>query len=444
MALPALRYGVATSAYQIEGAVDADGRGLSTWDEFCTRPDAIVDGTDARVACDSYHRFADDLALLVGLGVDAYRFSIAWPRVQPSGVGPANPAGLDHYEGMVDRLLDRGIRPMPTLFHWDLPLALEEAGGWPSRDTALRFVDYAQLVVERLGDRVTTWATINEPWCTAFLGYAAGVFAPGRREPAAAMTAAHHLLLGHALAAHALRGAGGEVGIVLNLTSVRTGPGGDDRATDLVDALQNRLWLDPLATGSYPDVLHVDGVLDGDLAQIEGSADWVGINYYTPFRIGPPAGDVAAVGQDLDAFPGAPPFSFAPRPPLTAMGWEVDSSGLEEVLRNAARQLPGIPLRVTENGASFPDQQLAADGSVTDQDRIGYLRSHLDAVDRVRADGVPVLDYVAWSLLDNFEWAQGFTQTFGLVSVEPGTLRRVPKSSYHWYADHIAAARLSP
>jgi beta-glucosidase len=435
-------YGVATSAYQVEGAVAEDGRGPSTWDEFCTRPGAIVDGSDARVACDSYHRFEQDLELLVGLGVSAYRFSVAWPRVQPTGSGPGVAAGLDHYDAMVDRLLAKGIRPFPTLFHWDLPLALEQAGGWPVRETALRFVDYALLVTERLGDRVSTWATMNEPWCTAFLGYAAGVFAPGRREPAAALDAAHHLLLGHALAGAAIRDQlpGAQVGIVLNLTSVRSEPGGDPGAVDVVDALQNRFWLDALAEGSYPAVLPVPAAVgDADLEQIRGSADWLGVNYYTPFRIGPAAPASGAVGQDTDAFPGAPEFSFSPRPPLTTMGWEVDASGLGETLQRAARRLPGVPLRVTENGAACPDLE-----GVPDHDRIAYLQAHLDAVYVAVAAGVPVRDYFAWSLLDNFEWAQGWTQTFGLVAVEPRTLRRVPKASYHWYAEHIAAQRVSP
>jgi beta-glucosidase len=436
-------YGVATSAYQIEGAVDVDGRGPSTWDEFCTRAGAIVDGSDARVACDSYHRFDEDLALLEGLGVTAYRFSVAWPRVQPTGRGPANPAGLAYYDRMVDGLLDKGIRPFPTLFHWDLPLALEDEGGWPARDTALRFVDYALLVTDRLGDRVPTWATLNEPWCTAFLGHAAGVFAPGRREPAAAFDAAHHLLLGHALAAAAIREQrpGAEVGLVLNLNPVRREPDGDPVAVEVVDAVQNRLWVDALADGRYPAVLPVPGAARaGDLELVRGSADWVGVNYYTPFRIGAPAPATDAVGQDVDAYPGAPDFSFAPRPPLTSMGWEVDASGLEEVLHETARRLPGVPLRVTENGAAFRDP-----AGVPDEDRIGYLASHLEAVDRAVAAGVPVHDYFAWSLLDNFEWAQGWTQTFGLVAVEPETLRRVPKASYGWYADHIAKRRpLSP
>jgi beta-glucosidase len=434
-------FGVATSAYQIEGAVDEDGRGPSTWDEFCTRPDAVIDGSDGRVACDSYRRVNEDLALLVDLGVDAYRFSVAWPRIQPTGRGPANQDGLDHYDVLVDRLLAKGIRPFPTLFHWDLPLPLEETGGWPSRDTAMRFVDYALLVTDRLGDRVPTWATMNEPWCTAFLGHAAGVHAPGGRDARRAFDAAHHLLLGHGLAAAAIRAQrpGSDVGIVLNLTAVRPEPGGDPRAVDIVDAVQNRLWVDALTEGTYPDVLPLLAGRERDLERVRGSADWIGINYYTPFRIGPPVAEVGvAVGQDVDAYPGAPDFSFCPRPPLTTMGWEVDPTGLEEVLRSTAQRAPGIPLRVTENGGAFPDAP-----GVDDQDRIGYLRDHLAAVERVRVDGVPVLDYFAWSLLDNFEWAQGYTQRFGLVAVEPTTLRRVPKASYRWYAEHIAGTHIS-
>jgi beta-glucosidase len=422
------RFGVATSAYQVEGAVETDGRGPSTWDEFCTRPGAVLDGTDGRVACDSYHRFDDDLALLEQLGVGAYRFSVAWPRVQPAGSGPVNAPGLAYYERVVDALLGKGIAPFPTLYHWDLPLPLEQAGGWPSRDTAARFADYAMTVVDRLADRVSCWATLNEPWCTAMLGYAAGVFAPGEHDATRAYDAAHHLLLGHAWAAEAVRSAhaGQQIGLALNLTTVRTDPGGDPAASDIVDAWQNRLWLDALLDGRYPEVLGSPAALrDGDLEAVRGSADWLGINYYTPFRIGPPVAAGTGVGQDVDAFPGAPPFAFAPRPPLTTMGWEVDPQGLVDVLRATAARAPGMPLRVTENGGAF----------VEDSDRIAYLEGHLAALGRSDVD---VEDYFAWSLLDNFEWAQGYTQQFGLVAVEPGTLRRLPKDSFHWYADYIA------
>ena len=421
-------YGVATSAFQIEGAVDADGRGPSTWDEFCTRPGAIKDGTDAVIACDSYHRFDEDLALLVDLGVDAYRFSIAWPRIQPTGRGPVNEPGLAYYDRIVDALLDRDIRPFPTLFHWDLPLALEQAGGWPARDTAYRFVEYAQLVTERLSDRITTWATHNEPWCTAMLGHAAGVFAPGNRDRDKAYDAAHHLLLSHAMTKQALPDL--NLGIVLNLTVVRTERDGDPGAADVVDAWQNRLWLDALADGRYPAVLgDPEALEDGDLEAIEGSADWLGINYYTPFRIGPVTAASDAVGQDVDAFPGSPPFAFAPRGPVTTMGWEVDPTGLAETIRMTAGRLPDLPLRITENGIATSD----------DEERIAYLKGHLAAVEQVQDEGIDVRDYFAWSLLDNFEWAQGWTQDFGLVAVDRATLERTPKPSFHWYREHIAA-----
>jgi beta-glucosidase len=447
--LPPLGYGTATSAYQVEGAVDEDGRGRSVWDVFTRQPGAVKDGSTAAVACDSYHRLSDDLALLAELGVSAYRFSVAWPRIQPTGRGPAEPCGLDYYERMVDGLLGLGIRPFPTLYHWDLPQPLEDAGGWPSRDTALRFAEYAGIVADRLGDRVSVWSTHNEPWCTAFLGYAAGVFAPGRTDPPAAYATAHHLLLSHALARQALAAAvpEAEVGIVLNLAPVWLEPDGDPAAAAHVDAVQNGLWLDALARGAYPEQLastaltSPDVVLARDLDVIRGSADWVGVNYYTPFRVGAASSGGSGVGQDVEAYPGAPDFAFEPRPPLTTMGWEVDATGLEEVLLRVAGELPGVPLRVTENGAAFPDDVRDADGRVDDADRIDYLREHLGAVDRARAAGAPVLDYFAWSLLDNFEWAQGYTQTFGLVSVDPATQDRTPKRSFSWYAAYISAGR---
>jgi beta-glucosidase len=448
--LSPLGFGAATSAYQVEGAVAEDGRGPSVWDVFTARAGTVKDGSDGSTACDSYHRFGDDLALLVELGVSAYRFSVAWPRIQPEGRGAVEPRGLDYYDAVVDGLLGRGIRPFPTLYHWDLPQPLEDAGGWPSRDTALRFADYAGLVAERLGDRVRTWSTHNEPWCTAFLGYAAGVFAPGRREPAAAYASAHHLLLSHAIGRDAIRAVtpAADVGIVLNLAPVHAEPDGDPVAAAHVDALQNRLWLDPLARGSYPTDLTVpalspapDGVLlPGDLERIRGSADWVGVNYYTPFRVAAAAAGTGGVGQDGAAYPGAPDFAFRPRPPLTTMGWEVDPSGLEAVLLRVAAQLPGTALRVTENGAAFADDVRGPDGRVEDADRLAYLHGHVAAVRSARDAGAPVLDYFAWSLLDNFEWAQGYTQTFGLVSVDRDTQARLPKRSFSWYAALAAAA----
>ena len=445
MSLPPLGYGVATASYQVEGSTHADGRGPSIWDVFAARPGTVADGSDGSTACDSYRRWEEDLDLVRDLGVGSYRFSVAWPRVQPTGRGPANAPGLDHYDRMVDGMLARGLRPLPTLYHWDLPQALEEDGGWLARGTAERFAEYASLVAERLGDRVEVWATLNEPWCSAFLGYAAGVHAPGRREGTRAFAAAHHLLLAHALGAQAVRAArsSADVGIVLNLALARPEEGADPDAVAYVDAVQNGLWLEPLVHGrlAAPVAAHYDGVVaDGDLEAVRGSAAWIGVNYYTPFRIAPARGAAGAVGQDTAAYPGAPAFSFAPRGPVTAMGWEVDASGLEEVLLDTARRAPGVPLRVTENGAAYADDVRAPDGSVDDQDRIAYYRDHLAAVERARAAGAPVLDYVAWTLLDNFEWAEGYRKTFGLVEVEPGTQDRRPKASYAWYAEHVRAA----
>ena len=443
--LPPLGLGTATSAYQIEGAVDADGRGPSIWDTFCAREGTVLDGSSGAVACRSYERWEEDLDLVAGLGIGSYRFSVAWPRVQPQGSGAAEPRGLDHYDRVVDGLLARGIRPAPTLYHWDLPQPLEDAGGWPVRDTALRFADYALLVAERLGDRVDLWTTLNEPWCSAFLGYAAGVHAPGRREPEAAMAAAHHLLLGHGLAARALREQqpGLDVGIVLNLAPVRPEPDTPEGVADLVDAIQNGLWLGALVDGAYPALLTErssglrEVVQDGDLEAVRGSADWLGVNYYTPLRPGPPGGGTG-VGQAADAYPYTRDFGFHPRPPHTAMHWEVDGTGLEDVLTTVHASAPDLPLRVTENGASFPDATRDDAGVVVDEDRITYLREHLAAVDRVRAAGVPVHDYFAWSLLDNFEWGEGYTQTFGLVSVDAETGTRTPKASYAWFREHAA------
>jgi beta-glucosidase len=444
-----LEFGVATSAYQIEGAVDADGRGPSIWDTFTAQPDAVIDGSDGSVACRSYERFDDDVALLADLGVHVYRFSIAWPRIVPTGSGRVEPRGLDYYERIVDSLLRRGIRPLPTLYHWDLPQPLEDAGGWPARDTAERFAEYAAAVHDRFGDRVSQWATLNEPWCTAFLGYAAGAHAPGRREPDAAYRSMHHLLLAHALAAPLL---GSDTGIVLNLAPIW--PVSEEYATAarIIDAIRNRGWLDPLLDGRYPaDLLDVAPVLtdpelvrDGDLAKIHGSAAWLGVNYYTPERIGAPADDPVGVGQDSSAYPYAPTHGFHPRPPHTAMGWEVEPAGLESLLVELADRAPHLPLAVTENGVAYDDHHVESDGTVDDGDRIAYFADHLAAVDRARAAGADVRTYIAWSLLDNFEWAEGYTKLFGLVAVDPATARRTPKRSFAWYAEHIRRAGERP
>jgi beta-glucosidase len=434
----ALLLGVATASFQIEGAATADGRGPSIWDTFCARPGAIVDGSNGDVACGSYERTEEDLDLVRDLGVDIYRFSVAWPRVQPTGSGAVNIAGLDYYDRVVDGCLARGLRPLPTLYHWDLPQPLEDAGGWPARDTAHRFADYAAVVADRLGDRVGWWATLNEPWCSAFLGYAAGVHAPGRREPDAAFAAAHHLLLGHALGAQAVHAAApdAQVGIVLNLAPVW--PEDDDaaEAVEHVDAIQNGIWLGALVDGAYPKVLPAlqdDALVQGgDLAAVAGSAAWIGINYYTPFRIATGAGGSERV-QSPHAYPGGPVLRFEPRAPMTEMGWEVEPRGLTEVLVTTWEKAR-LPLMVTENGAAYADATRTADGAVDDEDRAAYLRDHLAATRAAQVAGADVRAYIAWTLLDNFEWAEGYTKKFGIVEVEPGTLRRIPKRSYRYYA----------
>jgi beta-glucosidase len=439
-----LAFGTATASYQVEGATTADGRGPSIWDTFAARPDTIADGSDGSVACGSYDHVDDDLALLRDLGVSYYRFSIAWPRVQPEGSGKVEPRGFDYYDRLVDGLLAQDVAPMVTLYHWDLPQALEDAGGWPVRDTAERFADYAALVHEHLGDRVGLWATHNEPWCSAFLGYAAGVHAPGRTEPDAAFRAAHHLLVGHGLAARRLHDAGADaVGIVLNLTPVWPERDEAAAAADGVDAIHNRVWLGPLVEGRYDDALLAlaaplgdpDVVRDGDLASIRGSVDWLGVNYYTPARV-----DVGAEssGGRTAAYPGVEGLMLRPREPRTDMGWEIEPRGIEELLVNTSRYAAGVPLMVAENGAAFPDDgERDASGGIIDPDRIDYLRTHIDAVERARAAGADVRAYTLWTLLDNFEWAEGYRKKFGLAEIEPETLRRIPKASFHWYAARI-------
>jgi len=443
-----MAWGTATASYQIEGATTKHGRGTSIWDTFAARPGAVRDGRDGSVACDSYHRVEEDLDLVEGLGVGWYRFSLAWPRIVPEGVGRIEPRGLDYYERLVDSLLTRGIAPMPTLYHWDLPHALEDRGGWLARETAEAFADYAMVVHERLGDRVDVWATHNEPWCAAYLGYAAGVHAPGRREDADAHRAAHHLLLGHGLAAHRMRAAGASaVGIVLNLAPVWPERAEADETADNVDAIRNRVWLGPLVDGAYderllaiaPVLVDEELVREGDLDLIAGSADWLGINYYTPLRVDRQDGDDAVPGAapnpETHAYPGVEHLVLPTRPPLTDIGWEVEPRGLEELLVQTHART-GLPLVVTENGAAYRDV-VGADGVVADLDRIDYLRDHIAATERARAAGADVRAYVVWTLLDNFEWAEGYTKTFGLVSVDPATLDRTPKASYHWFAEQM-------
>ncbi|MFC7330640.1 GH1 family beta-glucosidase [Marinactinospora rubrisoli] len=456
-------WGAATASFQIEGATTADGRGPSIWDTFAATPGAVAGGDTGEPATDHYRRYPEDIALMRELGLGAYRFSIAWPRVLPGGAGAVNRAGLDFYDRLVDALLAAGIEPWPTLYHWDLPQPLEDAGGWPVRDTALRFAEYAAVVHDALGDRVANWTTLNEPWCSAFLGYAQGVHAPGRREPAAALAAVHHLLLAHGLAAERIRGgrtADGRahrVGLVHNQTVLRphTGSPADLDAARRVDGLRNRIFTDPVLHGRYPDDVLADVaavsdfgfVRDGDLATVSTPIDLLGVNFYNPQWV---AGDVrgvdpAAVEQgDGATWVGSEDVRFVLQGlPQTAMGWEVDASGLYDVLVRLAAEKPGLELYVTENGAAY-DDEVAADGAVHDPQRIGYLDQHLRAAHRAIADGVPLRGYFAWSLLDNFEWALGYSRRFGLVHVDYPTQHRVIKDSGRWYARVVRSGEVPP
>ncbi len=437
------RWGTATAAYQIEGAVDIDGRRPSIWDTFARTPGKVAQGHTGDVACDHYHRYPRDIALMAELGMSTYRLSVAWPRIKPDGAGPTNPRGLDFYDRILDELLAHDIDPMVTLYHWDLPQTLQDAGGWASRDTAYRFADYAGVVAARLGDRVHTWTTLNEPWCSAFLGYASGDHAPGRQDPAAALLAAHHLLLGHGLALQRLRSAGArETSLTINPTRVRARDPqdrADVAAATLIDGLQNRLWLDPVLRGHYPhDLLRLfdrfgagGAIRPGDLEVIGAPIDLLGVNYYQPCLVG------AEVGQPADpVHPGSEGVVFLPQHmPVTAMGWPVDPTGLQDVLIRIGTDYPGTPIMVTENGSAYVDTPVA--GRIHDVERISYFDSHLRAVHAALSAGVDVRGYLAWSFLDNFEWAYGYDKRFGLVYVDYETQERLPKDSATWFGDVV-------
>ncbi|MFI5851242.1 GH1 family beta-glucosidase [Micromonospora chalcea] len=440
-------WGGATAAYQIEGAARDYGRGPSIWDTFSRTPGAVFAGHTGDVACDHYHRYAEDVALMAELGLRAYRFSVSWPRVRPDGTGPVEPRGLDFYDRLTDALLDAGLDPIVTLYHWDLPQALEDRGGWTVRETAEHFAEYALAVHGRLGDRVRTWTTLNEPWCSAYLGYGSGVHAPGRRDAGDAFRAVHHLLLGHGLAARALRSAGVEtLGITLNLADVQpadAASAADAEAVRLVDGLHNRIFLDPLTGTGYPaDVLaHVsrivtpDFVRDGDEKLIAAPLDLLGLNYYAPTYV---AG--RADGAGGDAYPGtAGTVEFLPPAgPLTDMGWSIEPAGLTRLLERVAADYPGLPLVITENGGAFPDTDVDEQGGVADADRVAYLDGHLRAAHEAIARGVDLRGYLVWSVLDNFEWAEGYRKRFGIVHVDYLTQRRTPKRSARWYQEVIA------
>ncbi|MFI6107787.1 GH1 family beta-glucosidase [Streptomyces sp. NPDC051310] len=450
---PGFLWGAATAAYQIEGAAAEDGRTPSIWDTFARTPGKVFEGHTGDVATDHYHRFRDDVRLMAELGLNAYRFSVSWSRVQPTGRGPAVQKGLDFYRRLVDELLAHGISPTLTLYHWDLPQDLEDAGGWPHRATAERFGEYAALVADALGDRVGRWTTLNEPWCSAFLGYGSGVHAPGRTDPVAALRAAHHLNLGHGRAVQALRAAlpaGAEVSVSLNLHELRplTSAPEDIEAVRRIDAVGNRVWLGPMLGGAYPQDLLADTahltdwsfVRPGDLAVAHQPLDVLGVNYYTPTVVAKVRDGDAAPRDDghgasaYSPWPGADDVAFHQAPgERTAMGWAVDPTGLYDLLMRLAGEHPGLPLLITENGAAYEDEP-APDGSVADPERIAYVHGHLEAVHRAITDGADVRGYFLWSLLDNFEWAYGYAKRFGAVRVDYATQTRTPKASAHWYA----------
>ncbi|MEU7026381.1 GH1 family beta-glucosidase [Streptomyces sp. NPDC046275] len=435
-------WGASTAAYQIEGAAEEDGKGPSVWDTFVRRPGAVRDGHTGDVACDHYHRLDEDVALMRRLGLGAYRFSVSWPRVLPAGAGRVEPRGLDFYDRLVDALLGAGIEPTPTLYHWDLPQALEDRGGWLDRETAYRFGEYAAVVAERLGDRVGRWITLNEPFVHMSFGYGFGVHAPGRALLLDALPAAHHQLLGHGLAAAALRAAvpGAELLVANNCTPVRLradARGAADRAAaKAYNVLHNRLFNDPLLLGSYPDLSAYGtpdptwgGVVrEGDLDLIGAPLDGLGVNYYNPTWVTAPADPSAGLPFDL-----AEPEETYER---TAFGWPVVPEGLTELLTGLASRYGSAlpPVWITENGCSQP-------AGLRDGARIAYLAGHLDALARAIGAGVDVRGYFAWSLLDNFEWAEGYHQRFGLVEVDFATGARTPRESFAWYRALIAAHR---
>jgi beta-glucosidase len=449
-------WGAATAAYQIEGAVGADGRGPSVWDTFSRTPGKVRGGDTGDIACDAYHRYREDVALMSSLGLGAYRFSVSWPRIQPDGRGAVNQRGLDHYRALLDELAAQGIAAAVTLYHWDLPQALQDEGGWAVRDTARYFADYATIVAEALGDRVTRWITLNEPQVVASHGYRTGEHAPGLRDAGAAAAATHHLLLGHGLAAQALRAAvpGAPVGITFDLHPIRVlGEQGSDlveQGRTITDANLNGLFLEPVLYGSYPAHARpgllppADLIVAGDMETINQPLDFLGVNYYSAVYLR--AGDPADLRRTEEPSRFGAPGVVEVRPDgleRTPMGWIVDPEGLYEVLMRLSKDAPGLPLFVTENGCAAEDY-INPDGAVNDVERVRYLHRHLDAAARAIKDGANLAGYFVWSLLDNFEWAWGYQKRFGIVYVDFGTQRRIPKSSARFYSEVARANAVPP
>jgi len=448
--------GSATAAYQVEGAARDDGRTESIWDTFSHTPGMTWNGDTGDVADDHYYRFESDLDLMAELGLDAYRFSISWPRFQPGGQGRVNPEGVSFYSRLVDGLLSRGIRPIATLYHWDLPQELEDEGGWPERDTAMWFAEYAELAATALGDRVHTWTTLNEPWCSAYLGYGSASHAPGRTSDADALAAVHHLNLAHGLAVPRIRAAATnspEVSATLNFHVIR---GEDAEAKRRIDALANRAFTSPMLLGRYDDdfIADTSEVTDwsfvhaGDLASIHQPLDFLGVNYYSTVTVKMWDGVGERVMNDGhkdmggSAWPGSRNVEFLPQAgPYTAMNWNIAPDGLEELLVDLSERFPDLPLMITENGAAFDDE--VTDGRVHDADRVDYLNRHFTAAHRAMQRGVNLQGYLVWSLLDNFEWGYGYSKRFGIVRVDYDTQERIVKDSGLWVSE-VAKNKATP
>jgi beta-glucosidase len=433
-------WGSATASYQIEGAAHEDGRGLSIWDQFSATPGKTYQGDNGDIAANHYHLVSEDVAIMTQLGLGAYRFSIAWSRILPTGRGSVNAAGLDFYDRLVDALLARGVQPFATLYHWDLPLALHNEGGWLKRDTAYAFADYAEIVAQRLGDRVAGWITQNEPWCAAYLGYGIGIHAPGIKDRQAAIVAGHHILLAHGLAVPRLRAQiapTAKIGIALNFTPAYPADNRPETLRDTArsDAFNNRWFLDPLYRGSYPEHLFAEMELapppiqDGDFAIIMAPTDFLGVNNYTRSLItGGPTPMLADQCTTVAPVPGAS---------YTEMPWEIYPQALRDLLLRLHNEYHVPALYVTENGAAFADHWDGSSDAVSDPRRIAFLQDHISATADALKQGAPIAGYFVWSLLDNFEWAEGYSKRFGIVYVDYSTQRRVIKASGRWYSSFI-------
>lgn len=446
-------WGTATASYQIEGAFNIDGRGASIWDTFSKTPGNVVNGDTGDIACDHYNRFNEDIAIMQKLGVTAYRFSIAWPRLFPQGDSVREERGFAFYNRLIDALISAGIEPMVTLYHWDLPQALEDEGGWANRTIVDKFSRYAAACAEAFGDRISTWITLNEPWCVSWLGYSNGVHAPGKKDFNLAIAASHHTALAHAAATHAIRKVcpHAQIGLTVNMNNIHNESPNDKEVADFIelnDANLNRWWIDAFTTGLYPPALiktygeRVEGViLPGDENLLQVKTDFLGINYYCDgfVRTARP-GDKPAIERGFMPFPqrvdDSAPIELQSN--LTAMGWVVTPEGLGNLVKRVHADWPNIPyIVITENGSAYDD--IKVDGVVDDVKRVSYLVSHLRSLQEAISGGVPVKGYFAWSLLDNFEWAEGFAKRFGLVHVDYLTLERTPKSSFKKYKEIIAA-----